>query len=323
MLSGAAAMRLLRRSLVVLVAIVLGFRPGSVAAVQNVVSDVESGRALDVLLQDYAYRAFIHPKTGVPYDGAVPGNLTGVEISVLRLRSGSLRTWGVAMYKEFEIPTGIIVRPYVVRLGLVYQNLGNWSSVYYPLPGYRYLAPILGLLAYNASNLSATNSPELDITASGSPIIINFTRFIPVLPSGTSPKCVRIDLNGSVDLSSTVSNNMCSTTRQGHFSVAIESPSPSPGMAVLPPPPPAGGSKRSSQRAARIAGSVLGSSAVLAILALSVSWARKHGQGKDIRRMERAAEAGEALRVAPVGETRAPSATATRTQPLLEHEYVT
>ncbi|KAI4338946.1 hypothetical protein MLD38_023948 [Melastoma candidum] len=90
----------------------------------------------------------------------------------------------------------------------------------------------------------------------------NFTRFIPVLPVGTSPNCVRIDLNGSVDLRSMVPDNTCSTTRRGHFSVAIESTVPSLGMAVLLPPTPAGGSKKISQRVAWIGGSVIGSSAV-------------------------------------------------------------
>nr|CAD1817451.1 unnamed protein product [Ananas comosus var. bracteatus] len=127
-------------------------------------------RSLDALLQDYAFRSFHHPHTGIIYDGTVPNNLTGIKIAASRLRNGSLKKRGFANYKEFTIPTGIVVRPYVRRLVLVYQNLGNWSSFYYPLPGYTYLAPVLGLLAYDAANLSATHLPELDIVASNSPI---------------------------------------------------------------------------------------------------------------------------------------------------------
>lgn len=87
-----------------------------------------SARALDALLQDYAYRAFVLPRTGIPYDGIVPSNLTGIKIAAMRLRSGSLKSRGVRMYKEFGIPEGVVVRPYVERVVLVYQNLGNWSG---------------------------------------------------------------------------------------------------------------------------------------------------------------------------------------------------
>ncbi|KAF8364654.1 hypothetical protein HHK36_033334 [Tetracentron sinense] len=62
---------------------------------------------------------------GILYHGNVPSNLTGIEISAMRLRSDSLRTRGVKGYNEFEIPEGVVVQPYVERLVLVYQNLGN------------------------------------------------------------------------------------------------------------------------------------------------------------------------------------------------------
>ncbi|KAM0012320.1 hypothetical protein Hdeb2414_s0006g00209681 [Helianthus debilis subsp. tardiflorus] len=104
-------------------------------------------RALDATLQDYAYRAFVHPRSGIPFDGVVPSYLTGIEISAMRLRSGSLYRRGVESFKKFVIPVVLREQPYVERLVLVYQNLGNWSTTYYSLPGYIYLAPILGLLA--------------------------------------------------------------------------------------------------------------------------------------------------------------------------------
>ncbi|KAF8396976.1 hypothetical protein HHK36_018614 [Tetracentron sinense] len=77
------------------------------------------------ILQDYAFRTFTNPRTGILYHGNVPSNLTGIEISAMRLRSDSLRTRGVKGYNEFEIPEGVVVQPYVERLVLVYQNLGN------------------------------------------------------------------------------------------------------------------------------------------------------------------------------------------------------
>ncbi|KAL4297918.1 hypothetical protein GQ457_12G008840 [Hibiscus cannabinus] len=45
--------------------------------------------ALDALLQNYAYRAFVRPKTGVLYDGVIPSNLIGFQIATIRVGSGS------------------------------------------------------------------------------------------------------------------------------------------------------------------------------------------------------------------------------------------
>ncbi|EOY04383.1 hypothetical protein QUC31_017298 [Theobroma cacao] len=271
-----------------------------------------SARALDALLQDYAFRAFVvRPKTGIPYDGVVPSNLSGINITAMRLRSGSLRSKGVKMYKEFEIPIGVVEQPYVERLVLVYQNLGDWSKLYYPLPNYSYLAPVLGLLAYNASNLSATNLPELDFRAFGDPIKIKFSD-VQSTPDGSVPMCVWFDLHGSVNFSNVTSGNECSTIQQGHFSIVTGSISPSGG----------GEEKKSHRKVGIIVGSVLGGLALLVLLAVLVLWARKCKQTKEMQEMEKAAEVGEALHMTSVGDTKAPSATVTRTQPTLESEYV-
>ncbi|KAL9303680.1 hypothetical protein ACSQ67_020943 [Phaseolus vulgaris] len=155
-------------------------------------------RSLDAILQEYAYRALVKPKTGTIYNATshLPSNFSGVKIAALRLRSGSLRRRGVVpSYNEFEIPIGIIEKPYVKRLVLVYQNLGNWSKRYYPLPNYTYLAPVLGLLAYNGSNLSATNLPTLNVSASADPIRVKFMD-VRDPPLGAVARCVWFDLQG-------------------------------------------------------------------------------------------------------------------------------
>ncbi|XP_038882742.1 uncharacterized protein LOC120073902 [Benincasa hispida] len=284
-----------------------------------------SMRSLDALLQEYAYKALVNPKTGVPYDAAAPLNLTGVSIRAMRLRSGSFRRYGVVSFKEFEIPTGVIVQPYVERLVLVYQNLGNWSEEYYALPGYTYLAPVLGLLAYSASNLSATNLPELEMRASGDPIYVKFDN-VKSLPDGTVAKCVWFNLQGKANFSSVESGNTCSTIRHGHFSIVVESiaPSPtppSPPGAVIPNAPPPS-RKKNTTRVWIIVGSVLGGALLLVLLALLILWLRKLKKRNKMEQMERAAESGEPLQMAIVGDTKAPTATVTRTQPTLETEYV-
>lgn len=291
-----------------------------------------SARALDSLLQDYAYRAFDRPKTGIPYNGTVPSNLTGIKIAALRLRSGSLYRRGVE-YKEFDIPEGVSEIPYVERLVLVYQNLGNWSWTFYPLSGYTYLAPVLGLLAYDASNLSAKNLPELVIRATVDPIKIKFSE-VKAAPAGEVAKCVWFDLDGMPTFSNVI-NNVCSTIQQGHFSIVTKSlaPSPAPGPpgpspSILPPsavPTPRGEGKKGKKNKEKvwiIVGSVLGGVALLGLLALLVLWAQKFQQRKKMQQMERAAEVGEALHMTPIGNTKAPAATVTRTQPVLESEYV-
>ncbi|EMS53274.1 hypothetical protein TRIUR3_28903 [Triticum urartu] len=159
----------------------LFLRSSPVAAQQPTPSPA---RALDAMLQEYAYRALVRPRTGIVYNATVPGNLTGVSVSALRLRSGSLRRKGLSQYFQFGLPTGVIAQPRVERMLLVYHNLGNWSQHYYPPPpGYTYLSPVLGLLAYDAANLSAVGLPELNIVASGSPILVHFSN-VRAAPAG-------------------------------------------------------------------------------------------------------------------------------------------
>ncbi|KAJ6871667.1 hypothetical protein NC652_037122 [Populus alba x Populus x berolinensis] len=288
---------------------------------------INSASPLDALLQDYAYRAFVRPRTGITYDGTVPSNLTGIKIAAMRLRSGSLRRKGVTMYKEFGIPKGVMVVPYVERLVLVYQNLGNWSLTYYPLPGYAYLAPVLGLLAYNASNLSATNLRVLNISVYGDPLNITFPD-VQSAPVGSVAKCVVFDLQGRPTFSNVSSGNVCFTTQQGHFSIVAESPAPSPApVSPTPSPPnvgpaPSGRGKKSSKKVGIIVGSVLGGLLLLVFLSFLVLWAQKLKQRKKMQQMERAAEVGESLQMTSVGETKAPAAMVTRTQPTLENEYL-
>ncbi|WOL18020.1 hypothetical protein Cni_G26813 [Canna indica] len=280
--------------------------------------------SLDALLQDYAYRALVPPHTGHIYNGAAPSNLTGIQIAALRLRSGSLRRKGFKSYKEFEIPLGLIVQPYVERLVLVYHNLGNWSSIYYPLPGYTYLTPVLGLLAYDAANLSATNLPRLDLVVSESPISINFTNVTNfVVPSGA--RCVWFGFDGLPDFKDLVSSNICSTYRQGHFSIVVNSseipPPPAPSAAPGPVPS-SSGSKSNKSKVWKIVGGVVGGLIALFLLALLVYCVRQFKQNKKVAQMEQHAEAGVSLQTARIGNAQVPVASGTRTQPVLENNLV-
>lgn len=279
-------------------------------------------QSLDALLQDYAYRAFVRPRTGVPFYAQAPSNFSGIKLAAMRLRSGSLRSKGVRNYSEFEIPKGVVVRPYLVRLVLVYQNLGSWSSIYYGLSGYTFLTPVIGLLAYDASNLSATNLPKLNITVSQEPISIRFSD-VGTVPSGLTPKCVSFGLQVLPELSNLTSTNVCSTRQQGHFAIVVQSTAPSPAPTAPPnqgPTSPTGGNDKS--RVWKIAAPVVAVSALLVLGAFLVLWLQKYKQKKKVAEMERQAEMGEALQMTSIGDTRAPIAMGTRTPPVLENEYV-
>lgn len=280
-----------------------------------------SSSSLDSLLQDYSFRAFVRPRTGILYEATVPSNLSGIKVAAMRLRSGSFRKRGVTPFKEFSIPSGVIVKPYVTRLVLVYQNLANYSHLYYPLSGYDYVAPVLGLLAYDAKNLSAINLPKLDLKASNGPIRIDFSD-LERIPQGSSAKCVRFDSQGLPTISESIQpGNTCETEQQGHFSVVVKS------VASAPSPAPPESEKRkkkssgSNSRTWIIVGSVVGGLILLGLLLFLVLRCRNYKKQEKLREMERAGETGEALRMTQVGETRAPTATTTRTQPMLETEY--
>ncbi|CAL0305934.1 unnamed protein product [Lupinus luteus] len=304
------------------------------------IATTTQAKALDAILQHYAYMALITPITGTIYNATnLPSNFTGVKVAALRLRSGSLRRRGFSMYNEFQIPKGVIEKPYVTRLVLVYHNLGDLSPRYYSLPNYTYLAPVLGLLAYDGSNLSATNLPELNVKTSADPINIKF-QDVKSAPDGTVAKCVWFDLQGSSNFTNVTGGNTCLTTQQGHYSIVVEStalpPAPVPAPVPAPLSPalaPSGGSpnlnpsgkgqsKSNKKKVWIIVGSVLGGLVLLALLSLLVLWAHKYKQKKKIQQMERAADVGEALHMASIGDTRAPAATVTRTQPTIEHEYI-
>ncbi|KAL4587235.1 hypothetical protein LXL04_000102 [Taraxacum kok-saghyz] len=285
-------------------------------------SETKPAKALDTTLQEYAYRAFFHPRTGIPFDGLVPPYLTGIEISAMRLRSGSLFHRGVQTFKEFRVPTGIREEPYVERLVLVYQNLGNWSTTYYPLPGYTYLAPILGLLAYNGSDLSSTNLPELELWASNDPITIKFGQ-IRSKPASSHPKCVWFDRHGQVNFTNLEPDNQCLTYEQGHFSIVIESP-PAPAPPEIAAPPEESvvtDGKENMPKVCTIVGIAGGGTILMVLMSLVIIWAWRYKKRKRIRELERAANAGEALRMTRVGSMRVPYAMATRTTPDLEIDF--
>ncbi|CAM0950447.1 unnamed protein product [Alopecurus aequalis] len=299
----------------------LGMSP--VAAQQQ----TSPARALDAILQEYAYRALVRrARTGIVFNGTVPGDLAGVAVSALRLRSGSLRRKGLAEYFQFGLPAGVIAQPHVERVVLVYHDLGNWSERYYSLPpGYTYLSTVLGLLAYDAVNLSAVGLPELNIVASASPILVSFSNVRAAPSGGPAPRCVWFDLDGVPRFRDPEASNVCATYRGGHFSIVVNStevaPAPAPPAAIAPRIPDSGARAEGSSQGWKIAVSVVGSAVALGLLASVLLCLVRYKKFKKLEVMERNSEVGETLRMAQVGRTQAPVALWTRTQPVIESEY--
>ncbi|XP_047046852.1 uncharacterized protein LOC124651873 [Lolium rigidum] len=304
------------------------FLGSSPAAAQQPSPTPSPARALDATLQDYAYRALARrPRTGIVYNGTVPGSLAGVAVSALRLRSGSLRRRGFPGYFQFALPAGVVARPRVERAVLVYSDLGNLSDRYYPLPpGYAYLAPVLGLLAYDAANLSAAGLPELSLVASATPILVSFGSVRAVPSGGPAPRCVWFDLDGAPQFRDPeASGNVCAAYRGGHFSIAVNStevaPAPASPAAIAPLVPGTGGRAAGNTQAWKIAGTVVGSAAALGLLASALLCLVRYKRVRKLEVMERNSEVGETLRMAQVGRAQAPVALWTRTQPVIESEY--
>ncbi|KAM7496338.1 hypothetical protein LguiA_020752 [Lonicera macranthoides] len=276
---------------------------------------------IDSLLQHYAFTSILRQRTGFIYYSNATSDLAGIEVGAVRLRSGSLRRRGMKSYKEFQIPTGIIEDPYVERLVLVYQNLGNWSSFYYPLPGYAYLSSVLGLLSYNSS-VSSSSAIGLDLRATETPILIRFQNVKPA-PDGFSPKCLCFGLYGSLEFGNVLSGNVCSTTKQGHFAIVVELAAPAPAMAGEIPTGVGGDGGLGKYWEWVVGGCVVGGFVVMGLFGVLVVWVRMCREKRERGRMEAVAEGGAPLLMAAIGgRIKVPVATGTRTRPVLENEYL-
>ncbi|XP_043715645.1 uncharacterized protein LOC122664028 [Telopea speciosissima] len=262
--------------------------------------------SLDDLLQQYASRVLARSHSGILYKATLPANLSGMEASVVRLRGGSFWTRG-ANYSAFQLPPKISASPYIKRLAIVYQNLGNWSSHYYRVSGHSLVTPVVGFRAYDASNFSSSVITPINLSVIGDPISIHFPQFL--LPSGLNwtAKCVTFNVDGTVFLTDMTLPNVCSTPNQGHFSIVVEQP------------------KRKARRGWNlwrwwVVVVVCGFVGLVSICVVSILLVR-HTKAKKIRKMERKADQGESFKTIWVGSSKMPSAAVTRTQPILENSY--
>ncbi|XP_021760233.1 uncharacterized protein LOC110725069 [Chenopodium quinoa] len=299
---------------------------------------------LDDYLYNYSTKSLPKkPHTGVLYNISLPANFSDMKVSVLRLRRSALWSKGVNS-SNFDIPPKITTIPYVKRLEIMYENLGNLSSHYYELPGYTFLTKVIGLAVYNASDSSeGTSSKRLNITLLvGESIKVKFSQGEVLLQGRNSSdvknklkKCVRFDpLSGLVELRDMLRPNVCLSQGVGHFAIAMPkvndsiSPSPlSPPLPRLSPlfPTSLGHKRRERKKIIALwvwwvvgfAGGLVG----LMLLASCLVLGYKTYCSRKIQSMERTSEKSESLNTKWIGNSKFPLAPVSRTQAVLENDF--
>ena len=263
-------------------------------------------KSLTTFFYHYANKSIVKPQTGTLYNIPLPANYTGMELRFVRLRSGSFRHRG-ANFSSFYIPPKVIPKPFVKRLAIVYEDLGNWSSLYYKVPNYSLVAPVIGFTVYDSPNVLGTK--KLNLSIQGKPISIWFNQ-IELQGRNDTPKCVKFGDDGSYEIKKMSERHGCFTRSQGYFSVVV--PSQSPPVLIT---------KRKSYLKWWLIGFGGGFIGVV-LLVLATIAIFKIVKRKRLRAMEKQSEKGVSFDTFWVGRSRMPSASMIRTQPAIEHDYV-
>ncbi|KAI3692033.1 hypothetical protein L6452_31839 [Arctium lappa] len=146
---------------------------------------------------------------------------------MVKYRCRSLKRYGASI-KEFHLGVSVDVNPYVERVLVVTQNLGNnWSRIYYEnydqLLGYQLMSPVLGLLAYNTEDDTKFRMQfEVKIKSpNANGITIDFSDYATKKKNDTSTgrmrMCATFGDDGNVTLEKEVTPNICATAGHGHF----------------------------------------------------------------------------------------------------------
>ncbi|KAK4796342.1 hypothetical protein SAY86_028668 [Trapa natans] len=259
--------------------------------------------SLDSSLQESAFKILTqhqHPHTGSLYRAWLPAEYAGMEVSVVRLRTKTLWRKGTN-FSSFSIPPRTVPIPHVKRLVIVYQDMGNWSSLFFSVPGYTLVTHVVGFTVYDASNVSAETVTRIELDPAGAPISIQFQYLSTSHLSKEMPgqRCVSFLGNGSISFSEVRLPNVCYVESQGRFSIAV----PVERRHVL-----------AAYWAVGIGIWFMGMVVVFYVGAVQY----RRSRTEKVRAMERDAEEGELFGTVWVGGSKMPSAAVTRTQPVLE-----
>lgn len=263
-------------------------------------------QSLDVILHEHAFKTLVHQHTGSLYNASVPSSLAGMKLTLVRLRSRTLWEKG-ANFSGFSIPPRTIPVPYVKRIHIVYNDLGNLSSRYFNISGYNLLTSVIGFMVYDApSHISTiTSLTKLDLRPMGQPISIEFKNLTRSIKGRTTTKsCAMFDENGKVSLSEMRFPNLCYTRNHGHFTIVL----------------PLETKKKRRIWGFLVIGFVIGVFGVALVLVVG-RMVLGICNSKRACEMEREAEEGEILESVMVGRSKMPIAMVTRTHPILEGPF--
>ncbi|PUZ62103.1 hypothetical protein GQ55_4G331100 [Panicum hallii var. hallii] len=281
-------------------------RAANISAVEAAVRD----RALELLRG-----------AGHLVDVPLPANLSdaGVQASALRMRSNALWADGVSAAAGssgvvFAIPPRVVPAPFARRVAIVFERFAGdggttaGAALFAAPRGYALAAPVVGLLAYDAS---AGHDARVSLRALGAPVRVEFKNLSsPAAGNGfnaSTARCVTFAANGEVAATHSVASGpACAVTGTGHFGIAVR---------VTETPPAASASMlRARWWASAVgvgAGGVLGASVLVLAVAGAVSWSRRRRREE----MELRAMAGEELGRMTVRGSTMPSGKVMRTRP--------
>ncbi|PHU08736.1 hypothetical protein BC332_20596 [Capsicum chinense] len=110
-----------------------------------------------------------------------------MKLSLVSLRSRTSWEKG-ENFSRFSIPPRTILVPYVKRIHIVYNDLGNLSSHYFNLSGYNILTSVIGFIDYDApSHISTIASlRKIGIRPTEQPILIEFKNLSKMIKGRTT-----------------------------------------------------------------------------------------------------------------------------------------
>ncbi|XP_020097315.1 uncharacterized protein LOC109716344 [Ananas comosus] len=260
--------------------------------------------SLDSVIRDHAFETILTRRSGQLYQVPLPSNLSGIEASTVRLRGSYLWSSG-ANSTSFHIPPRTSAVPFAKRLVLVFENFGNFSASYFSVPLNHTLATlVLGLLAYDASNLTSGATTELKFEVLGDSISITFHEFkLPERMNNVTAKCASFGPNRSVRIHDLASENTCTATSTGHFAIVVSSDIRRP---------------EGRERGGVVLVIACGVGAVGLVLVGLVGILGLVKLRRDKKREREIEEGGEGLGVVWVRRSKMPCATMVRTQAIIE-----
>ncbi|KAJ1429541.1 hypothetical protein SESBI_08313 [Sesbania bispinosa] len=273
-------------------------------------SHAYGNESLEAFLSKQVNKGIKRPRTGVFYNISLPANYTGMQVSVVRLRSDSLWLRGVN-HSFLNLPPRVVPQPNRKRIAILYENLGNWSSHYYNVPNYTIMGPVFGFTVYSSSNTTLIDSYEkMNLVIEGNPITIQFPHVVSHEKNNT-PICVKFSAGGSVKFNNMTKPYVCKAQGPGHYAL------------VVPSPKEAHTKSQTKKKFPTwwVVGFVIGFVG-LVIFALVLLAIVKEAKRRRIRKLEKNSEGGEPFDTFWIGETKLPIASMIRTQPVLENDDV-